>query len=136
MADSLRSAEAAKQIEIRQQEWASKKWVWVIDAKEGCLAAYIVKEAGDQVTVKFNSGEVMLMLLWCTRVLCVVMPLCSGGRANKRTDEEINNRLTPLTGAHGHQGRRGAAEPTQVRQKRGHGHTAAAERVGRAEQLA
>jgi len=44
--------------EQKQAAWATKKWTWVIDEKEGCVAAEILKENGNEITVKLNSGQV------------------------------------------------------------------------------
>ena len=57
MADVLR-AKDQKLLEAKQQEWASKKWMWLVDAREGCIAVHIIKEAGDDVTVKLPDGNV------------------------------------------------------------------------------
>lgn len=57
MADALRAKEQQR-LEAKQAEWAQKKWVWVVDNREGCIPAHVVKEAGEDVTVKLNDGNV------------------------------------------------------------------------------
>ena len=69
MADALRAKEQQR-LEAKQAEWATKKWMWIVDAREGCIPAYIVKEAGEDVTLKLNDGSVRRI-----------------DRANERTNE-------------------------------------------------
>ncbi len=44
--------------ETAQGQWAEKRWVWVADKEEGYVAAHIVAEAGDNVTVELGNGQV------------------------------------------------------------------------------
>ncbi|KAG5455369.1 MAG: P-loop containing nucleoside triphosphate hydrolase protein, partial [Olpidium bornovanus] len=46
------------QDEVAQQEFASKKWVWVPDKDEGYIAGYVTNEDGDDVRVQLNNGKV------------------------------------------------------------------------------
>jgi myosin protein heavy chain len=39
-----------------QSEWTAQKWIWVVDDKEGFVAANIVKDNGDTYEVKLPSG--------------------------------------------------------------------------------
>ena len=54
---NLRAA-AQDQLEQKQAAWAAKRWTWVIDDKEGCVAGEIIKEAGNDITVRLTSGQV------------------------------------------------------------------------------
>ena len=57
MAANLR-AQTQEQLEQKQAAWAAKKWTWVIDDKEGCVAGEIIKEGGNDITVRLVSGQV------------------------------------------------------------------------------
>ena len=61
MADALRAGNK-EQLEVRQAEWASKKWAWLIDKKEGAVAASIIKEDGDKFLVATSDGKVRTTL--------------------------------------------------------------------------
>lgn len=43
---------------VAQAEWAEKKWVWTEHKDEGYVAAVIVKEQGEQLTLEFGDGKV------------------------------------------------------------------------------
>lgn len=45
---------------VSQAAWAEKKWVWVESKEEGYVAANIVAEKGDQVTVETTDGKVLI----------------------------------------------------------------------------
>lgn len=53
----LRVKSEASGLEIKQQQWAKEKWVWLIDDKEGCIAATIKAENGDKLTLKLPDGN-------------------------------------------------------------------------------
>lgn len=57
MADALRAGNK-EQLEVRQAEWASKKWTWLIDKKDGAVAASVIKEDGDKLVVATADGKV------------------------------------------------------------------------------
>ena len=57
MSANLRAA-AQDQLEQKQAAWAAKRWTWVFDDKEGCVAGEIIKEAGNDVTVRLTNGSV------------------------------------------------------------------------------
>jgi hypothetical protein len=42
---------------VAHANWAEKKWSWIPDKDEGYIAAYIVREDGDKVTVKVGSND-------------------------------------------------------------------------------
>jgi hypothetical protein len=71
MADALRAKEQQR-LEAKQAEWAQKKWVWVVDNREGCIPAHVVKEAGDDVTVKLTDGNVRGGACTCMRTRACV----------------------------------------------------------------
>ncbi len=45
---------------LAQAQWAEKKWVWLVDKKDGYLPASIISENGDQATVQLEDGTVNL----------------------------------------------------------------------------
>lgn len=47
-----------------QAAWAEKKWVWIEDKEECYVAATIVKEEGDMVTVQIENRNVSASLMW------------------------------------------------------------------------
>jgi hypothetical protein len=57
MSANLRAAQQ-DQLEQRQAAWAAKRWTWVIDDKEGCVAAEIAKETGNDILVRLTGGQV------------------------------------------------------------------------------
>jgi hypothetical protein len=54
----LRTTRKAAVDAVAQAEWAAKKWVWIFDKTEGHLAAHIVAEKGDEITVKLADESV------------------------------------------------------------------------------
>ena len=97
MADALRAKEQQR-LEAKQAEWATKKWMWIIDAREGCVPAYIVKEAGDEVTLKLNDGNVSERALLRRTQQSDVRVQALTRRASQRSDAPTSSQ----TRAHAH----------------------------------
>ncbi|KCV67940.1 myosin heavy chain [Fonticula alba] len=56
--NSLRDQTVSTDLEVRQQEFAKKKWTWLIDKNEGALAVHIIKDhGGGKITVQANDGK-------------------------------------------------------------------------------
>jgi len=82
--------------EQKQAAWAAKKWTWVIDEKEGCVAAEILKENGNEITVKLNNGQVRRS---------AAVSLASIAHAGSRALARPSACPPRRAGARGHQGR-------------------------------
>ncbi len=66
----LRSAEKKLAIDaVAQAAWAEKKWVWVENKDEGYVAASIIAENGEEVTLEYTDGKVGLSLLCILKLL-------------------------------------------------------------------
>ena len=42
---------------VAHAEWAAKKLCWIPDEEQGFVAASIVKEEGDKIVCKYDSGK-------------------------------------------------------------------------------
>ena len=43
---------------VQQAAWAEKKWVWTEHKDEGYIAAFIVQENGEELSLEFSDGKV------------------------------------------------------------------------------
>jgi hypothetical protein len=60
---------------LTQAKWAEKKWVWLINKKEGYLPVFISAENGDKVEVTLEDGSVSsLRIVKSQTVLLTPLP--------------------------------------------------------------
>lgn len=60
------------QDEVAQADFASKKWVWVVDKDEGYIAGTITQEKGEEVNVNLNNGKVSEVSKYTLRNACMI----------------------------------------------------------------